>query len=100
MDKKQSTSTLTSILAGGLAGASETVVTYPAEFVKTRRQLEVSRLGLKTPSSLSILRSTISNHGISNIYAGCQTLAASNAIKSGVRFFSFETSKRYLTRLS
>lgn len=27
MDKKQSTSTLTSILAGGLAGASETVVT-------------------------------------------------------------------------
>ncbi|KAH0009637.1 citrate transport protein, partial [Aureobasidium melanogenum] len=100
MDKKQSTSTLTSILAGGLAGASETVVTYPAEFVKTRRQLEVSRLGLKTPSSLSILRSTITNHGISNIYAGCQTLAASNAIKSGVRFFSFETSKRYLTRLS
>jgi hypothetical protein len=27
MDRKQSTSTLTSILAGGLAGASETVVT-------------------------------------------------------------------------
>jgi solute carrier family 25 citrate transporter 1 len=30
MDKKQSTSTLTSILAGGLAGASETVVTVTA----------------------------------------------------------------------
>jgi len=73
---------------------------YPAEFVKTRRQLEISRQGLKTPSSLSILRSTITNHGISNVYAGCQTLATSNAIKSGVRFFSFETSKRYLTRVS
>ncbi|TIA16413.1 tricarboxylate transport protein [Aureobasidium pullulans] len=100
MDKKQSTSTLTSILAGGLAGASETVVTYPAEFVKTRRQLEVSRKGFKPSSSLTILRSTIANHGLSNVYSGCQTLATSNAIKSGVRFFSFETSKRYLTRVS
>ncbi|THY13546.1 tricarboxylate transport protein [Aureobasidium pullulans] len=100
MDKKQSTSTLTSILAGGLAGASETVVTYPAEFVKTRRQLEVSPKGFKPSSSLAILRSTIANHGLSNVYSGCQTLATSNAIKSGVRFFSFETSKRYLTRIS
>ncbi|THX60009.1 hypothetical protein D6D06_01566 [Aureobasidium pullulans] len=100
MDKKQSTSTLTSILAGGLAGASETVITYPAEFVKTRRQLEVSSKGFKPSSSLAILRSTIANHGLSNVYSGCQTLATSNAIKSGVRFFSFETSKRYLTRVS
>ncbi|THY73410.1 tricarboxylate transport protein [Aureobasidium pullulans] len=100
MDKKQSTSTLTSILAGGLAGASETVITYPAEFVKTRRQLEVSSKGFKPSSSLTILRSTIANHGLSNVYSGCQTLATSNAIKSGVRFFSFETSKRYLTRVS
>lgn len=31
------------------------------------------------------------------IYAGCQTLAMSNALKSGVRFFSFEKAKSLLT---
>jgi hypothetical protein len=35
MDKKQSTSTLTSILAGGLAGASETVVTVSSSSPST-----------------------------------------------------------------
>jgi len=93
MDKK-STSITGTILAGGLAGATETCVTYPAEFVKTRRQLETRSLGRPATSSLAILRDTVPK---SNIYAGCQTLAISNALKSGIRFFSFESAKRALT---
>ncbi|KAF2709266.1 tricarboxylate transporter [Pleomassaria siparia CBS 279.74] len=89
---KNSFSVTASILAGGLAGATETFVTYPAEFVKTRRQLE----GAKSSSSLSILRATIRDPGVQGIYAGCQTLALSNALKSGIRFFSFETARRKL----
>ncbi|KAF2020856.1 mitochondrial carrier [Aaosphaeria arxii CBS 175.79] len=96
MDKSSPPAAI-SILAGGLAGASETLVTYPAEFVKTRRQLENVTLGKKSTSSLTILRSTLQSVGLSGIYAGCQTLAVSNALKSGVRFFSFETAKRQLT---
>ncbi|EUC40192.1 hypothetical protein COCMIDRAFT_43414, partial [Bipolaris oryzae ATCC 44560] len=86
-----------SIIAGGLAGASETFVTYPAEFIKTRRQLDSSSSGRKSPSSFAILRSTLQDSGTIGVYAGCQTLAISNALKSGVRFFSFETAKRNLT---
>lgn len=44
-----------------------------------------------------MLRETIRHSGVSSVYAGCQTLAISNALKSGIRFFSFETSKRALT---
>jgi solute carrier family 25 citrate transporter 1 len=96
MDKK-STSIGGTILAGGLAGATETIVTYPAEFVKTRRQLETRLLGRPATSSFAILRDTARNAGVKNIYAGCQTLAVSNALKSGIRFFSFESAKRTLT---
>lgn len=96
MDKK-STSISASILAGGLAGATETCVTYPAEFVKTRRQLETKSLGRPSTSSFAILRDTVQKSGLKNVYAGCQTLAVSNALKSGIRFFSFESSKRALT---
>ncbi|XP_014554728.1 hypothetical protein COCVIDRAFT_62047, partial [Bipolaris victoriae FI3] len=90
-------SVVISIIAGGLAGASETFVTYPAEFVKTRRQLDPSSSGRKSASSFTILRSTFQDSGIRGVYTGCQTLAISNALKSGVRFFSFETVKRNLT---
>ncbi|KAH7355655.1 mitochondrial carrier domain-containing protein [Pyrenochaeta sp. MPI-SDFR-AT-0127] len=84
------------IIAGSLAGASETFVTYPAEFVKTRRQLQSLTTGNVSASSIRILRSTLQNPGVRGIYAGCQTLAISNAMKSGVRFISFETAKQKL----
>ncbi|KAH8647976.1 mitochondrial tricarboxylate transporter [Xylariales sp. PMI_506] len=89
---EEKSSVFTRIFAGGVAGASETIITYPAEFCKTRRQLQQSRI--KAPqSSLQILRSTLQSDGIGGIYSGCRALAASNALKSGVRFFAFETAR-------
>lgn len=124
----------TKIIAGGLAGGLETLVTvsllvfltirirmgkvggvssvyfgilaimltlyplkYPAEFIKTRRQLPHYTNG--TASSLTILKSTYTRFGFSGFYSGCRALVVTNACKSGIRFFSFETSKNYLDRV-
>lgn len=53
--------------------------------------------GRKHAGSITILQRTFHATGIRGIYAGCQTLAISNALKSGVRFFSFEEAKRIFT---
>ncbi|KAK1522918.1 mitochondrial carrier protein [Colletotrichum paranaense] len=98
---------LTKIVAGGVAGVSETLVTYPAEYVKTRRQLHFKSTTNATtsrpnppPSSLSIIRDTIRTSGVRGIYSGVQALAASNAAKSGIRFLAFETTRSKLDALS
>ncbi|KAL4999430.1 mitochondrial carrier domain-containing protein [Aspergillus recurvatus] len=86
------------LLAGGIAGASETMITYPFELVKTLRQLPKSSVSLQ-PSSFSLLRSTISTRGIPGLYAGCTALATSNALKASVRFFAFFSSKEWFKSL-
>ncbi|KIW16295.1 hypothetical protein PV08_06346 [Exophiala spinifera] len=86
------------ILAGGIAGASETVITYPAEFLKTRRQLPVSNSG-RPLSSVAIFRSVLKSQGIRGVYAGSPALIASNTAKGGVRFFSYESSKKVFERI-
>ncbi|WYZ43143.1 hypothetical protein EsH8_VI_000842 [Colletotrichum jinshuiense] len=95
---------LTKVLAGGVAGVSETLVTYPAEFVKTRRQLHFKAGGDAStrppPSSLSILRDTVRRSGVTGVYSGVQALAASNAAKSGIRFLSFETARARLDAIA
>ncbi|KAH7420226.1 putative Tricarboxylate transport protein [Cadophora sp. MPI-SDFR-AT-0126] len=89
------------LLAGGIAGASETMVTYPAEFIKTRRQLpQFTNINTNTPtSSLTIIRSTYSTVGLRGFYSGCGALASSNFLKSGIRFFSFETSRDFYDKI-
>ncbi|KAL2875089.1 hypothetical protein SGCOL_009793 [Colletotrichum sp. CLE4] len=101
---------LTKIVAGGVAGVSETLVTYPAEFVKTRRQLHFKATANNAasatvathppPSSLAIIRDTVRTSGVKGIYSGVQALAASNAAKSGIRFLAFETTRSKLDALA
>ncbi|OHF02054.1 mitochondrial carrier protein, partial [Colletotrichum orchidophilum] len=102
---------LTKIVAGGVAGVSETLVTYPAEFVKTRRQLHFKATAdaahasatapaSPAPSSLAIIRDTVRTSGVKGIYSGVQALAASNAAKSGIRFLAFETTRAKLDALA
>ena len=68
---------------------------YPAEFLKTRRQLPEARAS----SFLSIARSTYHTNGIAGFYSGCGALATSNALKAGIRFVSFEAVRDYLDRI-
>ncbi|KAK0610615.1 mitochondrial carrier domain-containing protein [Bombardia bombarda] len=80
-------SALRSILAGSTAGAVEIAITYPAEFAKTRTQLN-RRLaeGQKLPWP---------PFG-SQWYAGCTTLIIGNAMKAGIRFVAFDQYKSML----
>ncbi|KAL9095478.1 MAG: hypothetical protein Q9165_002349 [Trypethelium subeluteriae] len=87
-EERKKPSTLRSVIAGSTAGAIEIAITYPAEFAKTRTQLN-RRLadGKKLPWP---------RFG-SQWYAGCTTLIIGNSIKAGVRFVAFDTYKSLLS---
>lgn len=76
-----------SILAGALAGAVEISITYPAEFAKTR-----SQLNRKLPDGQKLPWPPFGKQW----YAGCTTLIIGNSAKAAIRFVSFEQYKRLL----
>ncbi|KAF5534062.1 citrate transport mitochondrial [Fusarium mexicanum] len=86
-EKKKQPTPLRSIIAGSTAGAIEIAITYPAEFAKTRSQLN-RRLaeGQKLPWP---------PFG-KQWYAGCTTLIIGNAAKAGIRFVAFDQYKALL----
>ncbi|KAF1980944.1 mitochondrial tricarboxylate transporter-like protein [Aulographum hederae CBS 113979] len=86
-EKKKKPTPLRSILAGSLAGATEIAITYPAEFAKTRYQLNVS-----LPTSQKQALPPFGRQW----YAGCTTLILGNALKAGIRFISFDFYKSLL----
>ncbi|ETS84212.1 mitochondrial carrier C19G12.05 [Pestalotiopsis fici W106-1] len=85
MPKKPSTSR--SIIAGALAGAIEISITYPAEFAKTR-----SQLNRKLPDGQKLPWPPFGPQW----YAGCTTLIIGNSAKAAIRFVAFEQYKRLL----
>ncbi|KAI0104334.1 mitochondrial carrier [Nemania sp. FL0031] len=85
--QKEKPSALRSIIAGATAGAVEISITYPAEFAKTRTQLNRNLpLGEKVPWPPFGRQ----------WYAGCTTLIVGNSAKAAIRFVSFEQYKRLL----
>lgn len=86
-DVKHKPSPLNSILSGALAGGIEVSITYPAEYLKTIKQLN-KRLpaGKKEP---------IPPFGKA-WYTGCSTTVTGNAMKAAVRFLAFDTIKGML----
>ncbi|KIN00852.1 hypothetical protein OIDMADRAFT_123398 [Oidiodendron maius Zn] len=85
---KERPSALRSIIAGSTAGAVEIAITYPAEFAKTRTQLN-RRLadGQKLPWP-PFGRAW---------YAGCTTLVIGNSLKAGIRFVAYDQYKALLS---
>ncbi|KAF8461133.1 mitochondrial carrier domain-containing protein [Kalaharituber pfeilii] len=77
-----------SLLAGALAGAIEISITYPAEFAKTRTQLN-----RKLPDSKKLPWPKFGPAW----YTGCTTLIIGNSFKAGVRFLTFDAIKALLT---
>ncbi|KAL2268035.1 hypothetical protein VTJ83DRAFT_2881 [Remersonia thermophila] len=80
-------SALRSILAGSLAGAVEIAITYPAEFAKTRTQLN-----RRLPDGQKLPWPPFGRQW----YAGCTTLIIGNSAKAGIRFVAFDQYKRLL----
>ncbi|KAF2660650.1 tricarboxylate transport protein, mitochondrial precursor [Lophiostoma macrostomum CBS 122681] len=85
--EKKKPSAIRSVLAGATAGAVEISITYPAEFAKTRSQLN-RRLaeGQKLPWPPFGRQ----------WYAGCTTLIIGNSLKAGIRFVAFDQYKSML----
>ncbi|TDZ14538.1 putative mitochondrial carrier [Colletotrichum sidae] len=85
--KKGGPTVLRSIIAGSTAGALEIAITYPAEFAKTRSQLNRQLAdGKKLPWP---------PFG-AQWYAGCTTLIIGNSLKAGIRFVAFDQYKKLL----
>ncbi|KAL5332682.1 mitochondrial carrier domain-containing protein [Aspergillus crustosus] len=80
-------SSLRSILAGSTAGAIEIAITYPAEFAKTRTQLN-----RRLADSKKLPWPPFGKQW----YAGCTTLIIGNSLKAGIRFVAFDTFKSML----
>lgn len=77
-----------SIIAGSVGGAVEIALLYPAEFLKTRTQLNQ-----RLPSAQ---KQPLPPFG-RQWYAGCTTLIIGNSIKAGVRFVAFDQCKALLS---
>ncbi|KAL2841244.1 mitochondrial carrier domain-containing protein [Aspergillus pseudoustus] len=86
-DQKRKPSSLRSILAGSTAGAIEIAITYPAEFAKTRTQLN-----RRLADSKKLPWPPFGKQW----YAGCTTLIIGNSLKAGIRFVAFDTYKSLL----
>ncbi|KAI9652135.1 MAG: hypothetical protein M1829_001840 [Trizodia sp. TS-e1964] len=85
-ERKEKPTVLRSIIAGSTAGAVEIAITYPAEFAKTRIQLNRQLADKKLPWP---------SFGPA-WYAGCTTLIIGNSIKAGIRFVAFDQYKSLL----
>jgi len=85
--EKNKPSPLRSIIAGSTAGAVEIAITYPAEFAKTRTQLN-----RRLPDGKKLPWPPFGKQW----YAGCTTLIIGNSIKAGIRFVAFDQYKSML----
>ncbi|PYH95201.1 mitochondrial tricarboxylate transporter [Aspergillus ellipticus CBS 707.79] len=86
-DQRPKPSSLRSIIAGSTAGAVEIAITYPAEFAKTR-----SQLNRRLPDGKKLPWPPFG----AQWYAGCTTLIIGNSLKAGIRFVAFDRFKSLL----
>ncbi|KAH6684794.1 mitochondrial carrier domain-containing protein [Halenospora varia] len=82
------------ILAGGVAGGLESLITFPTEYIKTQQQLLKAPRGHKV-SPFRLLIDTIRYKGVQQLYGGATAFCISNASKSAVRFFVFDFTRQY-----
>ena len=78
-------------MAGGIAGAAETMVTQPFEVTKNRIQL-----GHGPSSVLANMKDTVAKAGPTGLYYGVQAQLLQVAFKSAIRFTAFEQFKNML----
>lgn len=67
---------------------------YPTEYLKTRQQL--FKGSVQRPSPIKLLTSTIKEHGVRTLYTGSGAFCISNASKSAIRFFTFDSVRKLM----
>jgi solute carrier family 25 citrate transporter 1 len=68
-----STPPLVALIAGGAAGGTEGLITYPFEYAKTRVQLRGEH-NIKNP--FTVVGNVYKKEGFNALYMGCSTLVA------------------------
>ncbi|XP_065176837.1 tricarboxylate transport protein, mitochondrial-like [Sycon ciliatum] len=81
------------ILAGGIAGGIEIMITFPTEYVKTQLQIDQKEGTRLYKGSIDCVRKTINEHGFRGLYRGLDILLYGSIPKSAVRFGAYETAK-------
>jgi len=96
VEQKQLQHTLKGIVAGGITGAVEILITFPTEYVKTQLQLD-ERMGASRRYSgpIDCVKKTMQSHGFRGLYRGLSVLLYCAIPKSAVRFGGFEEFKRH-----
>ncbi|VDD81309.1 unnamed protein product [Mesocestoides corti] len=95
-ERKPLQHTLKGIIAGGITGAIEILITFPTEYVKTQLQLD-ERMGVarRYHGPIDCAKKTIQSHGFRGLYRGLSVLLYAAIPKSAVRFGGFEEFKRH-----
>ncbi|KAF3930281.1 Mitoferrin-1 [Dactylellina cionopaga] len=84
---------IVSLIAGGIAGGVEALVTYPFEFAKTRAQLKHDPSKPTPRNPYLIVSDTFKKEGTRALYKGCSALIVGSIAKDAVRFASFDSIK-------
>ncbi|CAD6996436.1 unnamed protein product [Ceratitis capitata] len=87
---------LKSVLCGGLAGATDVVLTFPTDYVKTQLQLDEKGDRKKYSGVFDCIKKTSKQYGVSGLYRGMSTLLYGSIPKTAVCFGSFEFFKAQL----
>lgn len=80
-----------STVCGGATGATEALLLFPAEYVKTQLQLESRYRG-----PWHCLTTTVQENGVRGLYRGLSSLIIGSVPKTAVRFVAFEQAKTLL----
>lgn len=73
------------ILAGGIAGGLEIMMTFPTEYVKTQLQLDEKAAKPKYTGPLNCVSVTVKEHGVLGLYRGLSSLLYGSIPKASVR---------------
>lgn len=84
------------VLAGGLSGAIEIIITFPTEFVKTQLQLDERSAKPRYAGPMDVVRQTVRNKGFFGLYRGLPPLLYGSVPKSAVRFGAYEFFRKNL----
>ncbi|KAI6652046.1 hypothetical protein LOD99_4591 [Oopsacas minuta] len=85
------------ILAGGIAGGIEIMITFPTEYVKTQLQLDEKSATPKFKGVTDCIKQTYRGHGFFGFYRGLSSLLYGSIPKASVRFAMFEYLKNQLS---
>ncbi|XP_067619941.1 tricarboxylate transport protein, mitochondrial-like [Eurosta solidaginis] len=85
-----------SILAGGMAGGTEVLITFPTEYIKTQLQLDEKGAKKKYQGVVDCLSKTTRQYGFLGLYRGMSVMLYGSIPKMAVTFGSFEFFKSLL----